>query len=52
MRLVDGETSNEGRVEYCYYGEWSILCSNNQYIYATAMTICNQLGYNLNSCKL
>ena len=59
MRLVDGETSNEGRVEYCYYGEWSILCSidNNVYhggyIYGrTASTICNQLGHNLNNCKL
>ena len=52
MRLVDGETSNEGRIEYCYYGEWSMLCSNNNNIYRqTAYNICHKLGYQLNSCK-
>ena len=51
VRLVDGETNNEGRIEYCYYGEWSILCSKSNLYGQTASNICHKLGYHLNSCK-
>ena len=43
IRLMNGQTSSEGRVEYCYNREWSPLC----YISGTtAALICKTLGYN------
>ena len=42
VRLVGGQSSNEGRLDYCYNGAWTQLCG----IYTTgAITICRQLGY-------
>lgn len=52
VRLVNGATSNEGRVEYCYNGNWVPFCGMSS---ITASVICNQLGYNelpiLSSCR-
>ena len=47
VRLTNGTTANEGRVEYCYEGEWTPFCEMS---IATASVICNELGYNY-SCK-
>ena len=47
LRLVDGETSNEGRVEYCYDNGWAPVCSLNSY---TATLMCKKLGYTDYSC--
>ena len=42
MRLVNGSTSNEGRAEHCYNGEWVPFCGMSS---MTASLICKQLGY-------
>ena len=47
MRLVNGTTSNEGRAEYCYEGDWVPFCGMSS---RTASHICSQLGYNY-TCK-
>uniref|UniRef100_A0A1X7VFB3 SRCR domain-containing protein n=1 Tax=Amphimedon queenslandica TaxID=400682 RepID=A0A1X7VFB3_AMPQE len=43
VRLVNGSTSNEGRVEYCYNGDWVPSCGMSS---ITASLVCKQLGYN------
>ena len=43
IRLVGGQSSREGRLEYCYLGEWSQICSNFQM--EEAMVACKQLGF-------
>ena len=43
VRLVNGSTSNEGRAEYCYNGDWVPFCGMSS---ITASLICKQLGYN------
>ena len=47
MRLVNGTTSNEGRAEYCYEGDWVPFCGMSS---LTASRVCNELGYNY-TCK-
>ena len=47
IRLVGGSSEAEGRVEYCYNGIWSPMCSLNQY---TAKLICEKFGYQ--KCKM
>ena len=47
VRLVNGTSSNEGRAEYCYEGDWVPFCGMSL---ATASLVCNQLGYNY-TCK-
>ena len=47
IRLTNGTTSNEGRVEYCYEGKWAPFCDISP---LTASVVCNQLGYNY-TCK-
>ena len=48
VRLVDGETENEGRVEYCYDNRWAPVCSLNSY---TASLMCQKLRYTQYTCK-
>ena len=47
IRLVNGSTSNEGRVEQCFNGDWVPYCGISS---ITASLICKQLGYNY-TCK-
>ena len=49
VRLTNGTTSNEGRVEYCYEGEWAPFCDISL---STASVICNELGYNYTCMQL
>ena len=42
MRLVDGNAT-VGRVEYCYDGKWSAICSS--FHDEEIAVACRQLGY-------
>ena len=44
VRLVGGQSSNEGRLEYCYNGAWTQLCYSN-FHNEEALAACRQLGY-------
>ena len=47
LRLIDGVSMYEGRVEVCTSGEWGTICNrywNNQ----EAMVACRQLGFSTN----
>ena len=44
VRLVDGATANEGKVQMCINGVWGIVCLNSLYIFDIGV-ICYQLGY-------
>ena len=48
VRLVDGASDNEGRIEYCYDGHYTPVCSITSTI---ASVICKTLGYTEYSCK-
>ena len=55
VRLVEGESEREGRVEICYNGVWGAVCANNGWDEIATSIVCNQLGYNqsselINSC--
>ncbi len=42
IRLVDGRTVDDGRVEYCFHSEWSPFCQMHD---EEASVACKQLGY-------
>jgi deleted-in-malignant-brain-tumors protein 1 len=44
IRLADGPTSNEGRIEVFYNGQWGTICDDGWSIQDAAV-ICNQLHY-------
>lgn len=50
VRLVDGTTHAEGRVEVCYDGVWGSVCdSSNSWGYNEASVVCLQLGFQVAS---
>ncbi|XP_033625847.1 scavenger receptor cysteine-rich domain superfamily protein-like isoform X2 [Asterias rubens] len=44
LRLVDGNTLTDGRVQILYQGEWGTICSMLFYI-GEATAVCNMLGF-------
>ena len=45
VRLVDGASSNEGRVEVYYSGSWGTVCSDGGWNNEYASLVCAQLGF-------
>lgn len=44
VRLVDGQTEMEGRVEFCAYGYWTVAC-DNYWDKDETNAVCKQLGF-------
>ena len=51
LRLVNGGTSNEGRLEICIYSVWGTAC-NDAFDANDARVACRQLGYEVDNSKL
>ena len=46
VQLVGGQSSNEGRLEYCYNGAWTQVLSNKLFwTLKRPVATCRQLGY-------
>lgn len=50
VRLADGNSSLDGRVEVCINNEWGTVCDNSWSI-ADAGVVCKQLGFSFNDRK-
>ena len=49
VRLADGATKYEGRVEVCENGVWGSVCTRYSSNDRNAYTLCHELGYQGNS---
>lgn len=44
VRLVNGNTMYEGRVEFCYNNQWGTVC-DDAFGRADSAVLCRQLGF-------
>lgn len=51
VRLGDGTSVYDGRVEVCIGGVWVTVCDDDTWDLSDATVVCTQLGYG-NGCKL
>ena len=51
IRLVDGPSPLEGRVEICMNRAWGTVC-NNSFSSSDAEVVCTQLGYKFNGSSV
>ena len=49
VRLVDGLTPHDGRVEICFNGLWGSVC-DDRWDARDAQVVCRQLGYDGYKC--
>ena len=45
VRLIDGRSIYDGKVEICLKGVWGSVCGD-KWDYRDATVVCRQLGYN------
>ena len=46
FQVSEGDSENEGRVEFCRSGRWILVC-NDLWDNDDATVVCRQLGYNV-----
>ena len=44
MRLSGGDSTDEGRLEVYYNGQWGTVC-DDKFSYIDAVVVCNSLGF-------
>ena len=49
VRLTNGTTESEGRIEVCYTGYWGTICEDTFGIF-DGQVVCRQLGYSDGKC--
>ena len=45
VKLVSGQTPNDGQVEICLDGGWRPICDDNGWDLREIKVVCRQLGY-------